>query len=136
MRFVKQALKLEKKLCLCMNDKAWYIIYVILFFSILVPTTLFLFSGDNSKSINPHVSVIVMKTTDRDHIYPTQGGNIGVMDCFDKLMNSLKTGNLDFDQLKESMEKCFALNFNDDAGNNTEILPNPQDGNKLRFILA
>jgi hypothetical protein len=119
-----------------MNDKSWYIIYVILFFSILIPTTFYLFSGDDSKTVNPRISVIVMKTTDRDHIFPTQQGDTGVMECFDKLMNSLKAGNLDLNQLKESMEKCFTMNFNDDDGNNTDILPSPQDGNKLRFILT
>lgn len=119
-----------------MNEISWYIIYVILFFSILIPTTLYLFSGDDSKSVNPRISVIVMKTIDRDHIFPTQQGNTGVMECFDKLMNSLKAGNLDLNQLKESMEKCFTMNFNDDDGNNTDILPSPQDGNKLRFILT
>jgi hypothetical protein len=119
-----------------MNDKSWYIIYVILFFSILIPTTLYLFSGDDSKTVNPRISVIVMKTTDRDHIFPTQQGDTGVMECFDKLMNSLKAGNLDLNQLKESMEKCFTMNFTDDFGNNTDILPSPKDGNKLRFILT
>jgi hypothetical protein len=117
-----------------MNDKSWYINYVILFFSILIPTILYLFSSDNSKSVNPRISVIVLKTTDRDHIFPTQQGNTGIMECFDKLMNSLKAGNLDFNQLKEGMEKCFTMNFKD--GNNTDILPSPQDGNKLRFILT
>jgi hypothetical protein len=117
-----------------MNDKLWYIIYVIIFFSILIPTTLYLFSSDNSNSVNPRISVIVLKTTDRDHFFPTQQGNTGIMDCFDKLMNSLKAGNLDFNQLKEGMEKCFTMNFKD--GNNTDILPSPQDGNKLRFILT
>ena len=78
--------------------------------------------------------MIVLKTTDRDHIFPTQQGNTGIMECFDKLMNSLKAGNLDFNQLKEGMEKCFTMNFKD--GNNTDILPSPQDGNKLRFILT
>ena len=57
-----------------MNDKSWHIIYVVLFFSILIATTLFLFSGDDSKSVNPRISVIVMKATDRDHIFPTQQG--------------------------------------------------------------
>jgi hypothetical protein len=84
--------------------------------------------------MNPRISVIVLKTTDRDHIFPTQQLNTGIMECFDKLMNSLKAGNLDFNQLKEGMEKCFTMNFKD--GNNTDILPSPQDGNKLRFILT
>ena len=61
MRFVKQGLKLEKILYVLMNDNSWYIIYVVLFFSILIPTTLFLFSGNDSKSVNPRISVIVMK---------------------------------------------------------------------------
>jgi hypothetical protein len=135
MRFVKQGLKLEKILYVLMNDKSWHIIYVVLFFSILIPTTLFLFSGNDSKSVNPRISVIVMKATDRDHIFPTQQGNTGAMDCFDKLMGSLKAGNLDFNQLRESMEKCFTMNFNED-GNNTDILPNPQDGNEPRFIVT
>ena len=135
MRFVKQGLKLEKILYVLMNDKSWHIIYVVLFFSILIATTLFLFSGNDSKSVNPRISVIVMKATDRDRIFPTQQGNTGAMDCFDKLMDSLKAGNLDFNQLRESMEKCFTMNFNED-GNNTDILPNPQDGNEPRFIVT
>ena len=135
MRFVKQGLKLEKMLYVLMNDNSWYIIYVVLFFSILIPTTLFLFSGNDSKSVNPRISVIVMKATDSGHIFPIQQGNTGAMDCFDKLMDSLKAGNLNFNQLGESMEKCFTLNFNED-GNNTDILPNPQDGNEPRFIVT
>lgn len=135
MRFVKQGLKLEKILYVLMNDKSWHIIYVVLFFSILIATTLFLFSGNDSKSVNPRISVIVMKATDRDHIFPTQQGSTGAMDCFDELMDSLKAGNLDFNQLRESMEKCFTMNFNED-GNNTDILPNPQDGNEPRFIVT
>ena len=135
MRFVKQGLKLEKILYVLMNDNSWYIIYVALFFSILIPTTLFLFSDNDTKSVNPRISVIVMKATDRGHIFPIQQGNIGAMDCFDKLMDSLKAGNLDFNQLRESMEKCFTMNFNED-GNNTDILPNPQDGNEPRFIVT
>ena len=75
------------------------------------------------------------ESSDRDHIFPTQQGNTGAMDCFDKLMDSLKAGNLDFNQLRESMEKCFTMNFNED-GNNTDILPNPQDGNEPRFIVT
>ena len=118
-----------------MNNKTWYIIYVILFFSILVPTTLYLFSGDDSRSSKPQISVVVMKTTDSGHIFPTQQGNPGTMECFDKLMDSLKAGNLDFNQLKDSMEKCFAMNFNDD-GNSTDSFPNPQDENKPRFIVT
>ena len=61
MRFVKQGLKLEKILYVLMNDKSWHMIYVVLFFSILIATTLFLFSDNNSKSVNPRISVIVMK---------------------------------------------------------------------------
>ena len=135
MRFVKQGLKLEKILYVLMNNNSWYIIYVVLFFSILIPTTLFLFSGNDSKSVNPRISVIVMKATDIGHIFPIQQGNTGAMDCFDKLMDSLKAGNLNFNQLGESMEKCFTMNFNED-GNNTDILPNPQDGNEPRFIVT
>jgi len=134
MRLVKQGLKLEKMLYLLMNDKSWYIIYVVLFFSILIPTTLFLFSSNDSKSVNPRLSVIVMKATDRDHIFSTQQGNTGAINCFDKMMDRLKAGNLDFNQLRESMEKCFTMNFNDD--NSTDILPNPQDGNEPRFIVT
>jgi hypothetical protein len=135
MKFVKQALKLEKCPCLTMNNNTWYVIYVALFFSILVPTTLYLFSGDDSESLNPQVSVVVLKATDRGHIFPTQQGNTGAMECFNKLMDSLKAGNLDFNQLRDSMEKCFAMNFNDE-GNNTDILPNPQGGIKPRFIVT
>ena len=135
MRSVKQGLKLEKILYVLMNDKSWHIIYVVLFFSILIATTLFLFSGNDSKSVNPRISVIVMKATGRDHIFPAQQGNNGAMDCFDKMMDRLKAGNLDFNQLRESMEKCFTMNFNED-GNNTDILPNPQDGNEPRFIVT
>ena len=135
MRLVKQGLKLEKILYVNMNDKSWYIIYVVLFFSILIPTTLFLFSGNDSKSVNPRLSVIVMKATDRDNIFPPQQGNTGAMDCFDKMMDRLKAGNLDFNQLRESMEKCFTVNFNDDD-NSTDILPNPQDGNGPKFIVT
>src|SRR4029079_1953569 len=114
MRLVKQGLKLEKIHYVHMKNKSWYIIYVVLFFSILIPTTLFLFSGNDSKSVNPRISVIVMKATDRGHIFPIQQENTGAMDCFDKLMDSLKARNLNFNQLGESMEKCFTMNFNED----------------------
>ena len=74
MRFVKQGLKLEKMLYVLMNDNSWYIIYVVLFFSILIPTTLFLFSGNDSKSVNPRISVIVMKADrQRPHLSNSAG---------------------------------------------------------------
>ena len=90
-----------------MNDKSWYIIYVVLFFSILIPTTLFLFSGNDSKSMNPRISVIVMKADRQRPHLPTQQGNTGAMDCFDKMMDSLKAGNLDFNQLEKAWKNAL-----------------------------
>lgn len=104
------------------------------FYSYQFPTTLLLFSEDNSKSLNPKVSLVVMKNAKGDHIYPTQALNVGPMDCFDALMNNLQSGNIDFDKLQEGMDKCLHLGLNNDNSNNTEIIPPPHEGNNLRFV--
>ncbi len=117
-----------------MNNKTLYILSAILFFSILIPTTLLLFSSDNPKSLNPQASDVVMKTTNAYHIYPTQESLMGPADCFGTLMNGLQSGNLDLDKLQESMDKCLQLDLNSDGGNNTEIIPQPQNGNDLQSL--
>ena len=48
-----------------------------------------------------------MKATDRGHIFPIQQGNTGAMDCFDKLMDSLKAGNLNFNQLGKAWKNAL-----------------------------
>ncbi len=118
-----------------MNDKAWYLLYVLLFFSILVPTTLFLFHSDNSNSFNHRVAVIVMKPVYRDHIYPTQTLNPNNPNgCIESLLNNLQSGNLDLKELQDGLDKCFGLNLDDSGRNNTPVMPQPPSALSPQFV--
>jgi hypothetical protein len=127
-------IKTENMPHISMNDKTLYIVYAVLFFSILIPLTLILLSEDNSKSLNPKVSVTMIKITPDDPIYPIQAFNVGPIECSDKLMNNLQSGNFDFDKLQEGMDKCLQLDLNNDSGNNTKIIPELHEENNLHIV--
>lgn len=118
-----------------MNHKAWYAPYMLLFFLILISTTLFLFSGDNSKSLDQRVIVLVMNSALRDHIYPIQAPDLtSPNECINNLLNNLRSGNLDLKALQDGIDKCFGLSLNGNGGNNTPIVPQPPSGNSPRFV--
>jgi len=118
-----------------MNDKAWYIFYVLLFFSILIPVTIFLFHGDNSDSFNHRVTVIVMKPGHAVHIYPTQSLDLNNPNaCMESLLNNLQSGNLDLNAFQDGVEKCFGLSLNDNGSNNTPIVPQPPASSNLQIV--
>src|SRR6476659_3434166 len=99
-----------------MNDKAWYLLYVLLFFSILIPVTVFLFHGDDSSTFDHRVTVIVMKPGNAVHIYPTQSLDFNNPNaCMGHLLKNLQSGNLDLDAFKDGVEKYFGLSLNDKA---------------------
>jgi hypothetical protein len=131
---VQQGLKIANNHKTDMNSKTFYILDGILFFSILILTTIFLFSSDIPKSLKPTVSAVVMKDTPRSHIYPTQGSAMNPADCFGTIMNGLQSGNLNFGKLQEDMDKCLQLDLNNESDNNTEVIPQPQDGNDLQIV--
>jgi hypothetical protein len=118
-----------------MNDKAWYIFYVLLFFSILIPVTIFLFHGDNSNSFNHRVTVIVMKPGHAVHIYPTQSLDLNNPNaCMESLLNNLQSGNLDLNAFQDGVEKCFGLSLNDNGSNNSPIVPQPPASSNLQIV--
>jgi hypothetical protein len=118
-----------------MNVKAWCILYVLLFFSILIPTTLFLSHSDNSNSFNHRVAVIVMKRVYKDHIYPTQTLDPNNLNgCVESLLNNLQSGNLDLKALQDGLDKCFGLNLNDSGRNNTPVVPLPHSALSPQFV--
>jgi hypothetical protein len=128
-------INLEKSLWIYMNDKAWYIFYVLLFFSILIPVTIFLFHGDNSNSFNHRVTVIVMKPGHAVHIYPTQSLDLNNPNaCMESLLNNLQSGNLDLNAFQDGVEKCFGLSLNDNGRNNTPIVPQPPASSNLQIV--
>ena len=117
-----------------MNDKAWYIFYVLLFFSILIPVTIFLFYG-NSNLFNHRVTVVVMKPGHAVHIYPTQSLDLNNPNaCMESLLNSLQSGNLDLNAFQDGVEKCFGLSLNDNGRNNTPIVPQPPASSNLQIV--
>lgn len=59
---------------------------------------------------------------------------MGPIECSDKLMNNLQSGNLDFDKLQEGMDKCLQLDLNNDSGNNTKIIPELHEENNLHIV--
>ena len=118
-----------------MNDKAWYVLYVLLFFSILIPVTVFLFHGDNSSTFGHRVTVIVMKPGNAVHIYPTQSLDFNNPNaCMGNLLKNLQSGNLDLDAFQDGVEKCFGLSLNDNGGNNTPVVPQPPSTSNLQIV--
>ncbi len=121
-----------------MNDKAWYLFYVLLFFSILIPTTMFLLSGDNSNLINHRLVAVVMKPAYRDYVYPIQTFDPNNPDdCMENLLNKLQSGNLDLKTLRDSLdslETCFTLNLDNNTGNNAPVVPQPPIANSPQFV--
>jgi hypothetical protein len=106
-----------------MNQKSWYIVYIILFFSIFIPSILFLFSG-NDLTKNPNGMWIRVRTLDEDNTHATQDLN----DCINSLMNNLQSGNTNFNAL----HNCLGLNLNGEGNNDTQILPEPPTGEGLQ----
>ncbi len=109
-----------------MHDKAWYTFYVLLFFSILIPTTVFLFHGNNSKIFNHRAAVLVMEPGYKVHIQTLDPNNPS--DCMQNLVNRLESGNLDLKALQDGLDKCFGLKLNDNDGNNIPVVPQPPSG--------
>ncbi|HEX9318851.1 MAG TPA: hypothetical protein VF884_07945, partial [Nitrososphaeraceae archaeon] len=110
-----------------MNDKAWYISCVFLFFSILIPTSVFLFHGDSSRH---RMNVITTEPEYRDHIFSMQTLDPNKKDsCMDGLLDNLQSGNLDPQQVQDDLDKCLGLGLNDTGGNNgennTPVVPQP-----------
>ena len=131
---VQQGLKIASNHKTGMNSKTFYILDGFLFFSILILTTIFLFSSDVPKSLNPIVNAVVIKDTHGSHIYPIQGSVMNPADCLGTIMNGLQSGNLDFGKLQENMDKCLQLDLNNESDNNTEIIPQPRGGNDLQIV--
>jgi hypothetical protein len=118
-----------------MNNKPLYILYIMSFFSILIPTTLFLFSTDPPKSAIPRVSIIVVEPMYGDRVYPVQTTDPNSpANCINDLLNNLQEGNLDLNALQEGMAKCFGLNSNNGGDNNTQIIPQPPNASTPRFV--
>ncbi len=118
-----------------MNNKPLYILYIMLFFSILIPTTLFLFSTDPTRSAIPRVTIIVAETMLGDSVYPVQTTNPNsAANCINDLLNNLQEGNLNLNGLQEGINKCFGLNSNNSGDNNTQIIPQPPNASTPRFV--
>lgn len=121
-----------------MNDKAWYFFCVLLFFSILIPTTVFLLYRDNSKTFSSRLTTAVMESVYGDHVYPMQTLDLNNPDdCMENLLNKLQSGNSDLKTLRDnldSLEKCFGLNLDDNAGNNTPVVPQPPIADSPQFV--
>src|SRR6266545_6188019 len=116
-----------------MNNMRWYLLYIVLFFSILTPATLFLFSHDHSRSAIPRITMAVI---DRDHLYPTQTTNPNnPASCINDLLNNLQAGNLDLNTLQEGISNCFGLNTNgSNVDNHTQVIPQPPNASIPRFV--
>src|SRR5213594_1232733 len=111
-----------------------YILYFALFFLILIPTTLFLFYRDDSKSYIPRITVLVNSMVG-DHLYSTQTTNPNnPASCINDLLNNLQAGNLDLNELQEGINKCFGLNSNGNGDNNTQIIPQSPNASTPRFV--
>ena len=107
-----------------MNEKAWYILYVAIFFAILVPTTMFLFKSNDSNSLNHRIAVIAMKPSYRQSIFPTLTvDRSNPTSCMESLLNNLQSGNLDLDALQTGLDKCLGLGFNMGGANSTPLVP-------------
>lgn len=115
-----------------MNRK-WAIPYVMLFFLIFIPITLYLFFGDHLKSV-PH-TVTIVSFDPEDHSSPTQSIPNDPASCINDLYNKFQSGMLDLDSLREGIDRCFSLNPND-GDNNSQIVPEPQPpiANSPRFV--
>lgn len=118
-----------------MNDRRWVLPYVILFFSIFVPSTLFLFSGDHSKPVPYRVTIVSFNSEDRNQFHPTQVIPNDPASCINDLYNKFQSGMLDLDSLREGLARCLSLNP-DNGDNGSQIVPEPQPpaANTPRFV--
>ena len=104
-----------------MSDKSWFILYIVIFFSIFIPSILFLFSRDASDSASHAVTIVSFNPEHGHHFYPTQVIPSDPTKCINDLFNQFQTGNLDPDTFRDGINKCFGLN-----SNNSQIVPQPQ----------
>lgn len=114
----------------------WIIPYVILFFLILIPTTLFLLSRDQPKSVIHKVTMISIDPEYKNQFRPTQSTPNDPGNCINDLYNKFQSGMLDPEALREGVDRCFSLNPNSDGDNNSQIMPEPQppSTNTPRFV--
>lgn len=116
----------------------WTFPYVILFLSIFIPTTLFLFASDHSKPVPYTVTIISFNPGDRDQFYQAQTIPNNPANCINDLYNKFLSRMIDLDSLREGIDRCFSLNPNN-GDNNSQILPEPQPrppaANTPRFVL-
>ena len=117
-----------------MNHKMWIIPYVVLFFLIFIPTTMFLFSSEHLKSVPQRVTISFAPEY-MDHLSPTQSVPTDPASCINDLYNKFQSGMLDLDALREGISRCFSLNP-DNGDNNSQIIPEPQPpiANSPRFV--
>ena len=120
-----------------MNDKKWFIPYIILFFLIFIPTTSFLFSGDHLKFVPHRVAIVSFDPNYSNHFSPTQSVPSDPSDCINDLYNKFQSGMLDLNSLSEGIDRCFNLNSNN-GDNNSLTVPQPQPqpptSNMPRFV--
>lgn len=108
-----------------MNDKKWFIPYILLFFLIFIPTTFFLFSGDHLKFVPHRVTIVSFGPNHSNHLSSTQSVPNDPADCINDLYNKFQSGMLDLNSLSEGIDRCFNLNSNNDD-NNSLTVPQPQ----------
>jgi hypothetical protein len=69
-----------------MNNKTLFAMYAALFFSILIPASLFLFYGDSTNP-NPHLRVVTVKeTSNGSEDYPTKVISSSAVGCIKTTM--------------------------------------------------
>lgn len=120
-----------------MKDRRWIFPYLILFFSIFIPSTLFLFSSDHPKPVPYGVTFVSFNSEDGNQFHPTQVIPNDTGSCINDLYNRFQSGMLDLDSLREGLARCFSLNPNN-GNNDSLIVPEPQPqqptANTPRFV--